>query len=331
MLDERARDILSFVQRQAQRNPDVVFGDGKERTRDSPEGRKFGRRLAAEGIVVLKNEQDVLPIEAKKVKRVALIGPNMKDRIISGGGSAALKASYIVTPYAGIVDNAPKGIEFDYAVGCYGAFRSTHRANGVIADGHDLAYKYTPTLEAYLKTPSGQPGWSCTFFNHDANGNSTGDPVAEFFLQDTRVKLNDFLPKGLTETWTIKLHGRLTMDKTADYEMGLTVAGRAKLFVNDKLIIDNWTKQRPGDFFYGYASCRPFRILSADGLVRHMQTRYGRRARYHLPDGGEAGRRPRRVHERESSRGHRVGPFAARPDARSSTSSLAVLRLNPQR
>lgn len=68
------------------------------------------------------------------------------------------------------------------------------------------------------------------------------------------MKLNDFLPKGLTETWTIKLHGSLTMDKTADYELGLTVAGRAKLFVNDKLTIDNWTKQRPGDFFYGYAS-----------------------------------------------------------------------------
>ncbi|EIW60730.1 glycoside hydrolase family 3 protein [Trametes versicolor FP-101664 SS1] len=242
-LDERAQDILSFVQRQAQRNPDVVFGDGEERTRDSPEGRKFCRRLAAEGIVVLKNEQDVLPIEAKKVKRVALIGPNMKDRIISGGGSAALKASYIVTPYAGIVDNAPKGIEFDYAVGCY-------------------AYKYTPTLEAYLKTPSGQPGWSCTFYNHDANGNPTGDAVAEFVLQDTRVKLNDFLPKGLTETWTIKLHGSLTMDKTADYELGLTVAGRAKLFVNDKLTIDNWTKQRPGDFFYGQGTVEELGTVS---------------------------------------------------------------------
>ena len=79
-----------------------------------------------------------------------------------------------------------------------------------------------------------------------------GDPVMEYVLQDTRVKLNDFLPSGLTDTWTIKLRGKLTMDKTADYDLGLTVAGRAKLFVNGKLTIDNWTKQRPGDFFYGY-------------------------------------------------------------------------------
>lgn len=114
------------------------------------------------------------------------------------------------------------------------------------------AYKYTPTLEAYLKTPSGEPGWLCTFYNHDENGNPVGDGVQDHVLQDTRVKLNDFLPSGLTPTWTIKLRGSLTMDKTGEYQLGLTVAGRAKLFVNDKLTIDNWTKQRPGDFFYGY-------------------------------------------------------------------------------
>lgn len=65
------------------------------------------------------------------------------------------------------------------------------------------------------------------------------------------MKLNDFLPAGLTPDWTIKLNGKLVFNKTADYELGLTVAGRAKLFVNGELAIDNWTKQRPGEFFYG--------------------------------------------------------------------------------
>ena len=65
------------------------------------------------------------------------------------------------------------------------------------------------------------------------------------------MKLNDFLPAGLTPTWSIKLTGQLQFEKTAEYELGLTVAGRAKLFVNGKLTIDNWTKQRPGEFFYG--------------------------------------------------------------------------------
>ena len=89
-----------------------------------------------------------------------------------------------------------------------------------------------------------------------------GAAVADFVLKDTRVKLNDFLPAGLTSTWTIKLVGKLTVEKTALYELGLTVAGRAKLFINGKLLIDNWTKQRPGEFFYGYVFSLPGRFRS---------------------------------------------------------------------
>ena len=43
----------------------------------------------------------------------------------------------------------------------------------------------------------------------------------------------------------------LSWVKAHAYELGLTVAGRGKLFVNGKLTVDNWTKQRPGEFFYG--------------------------------------------------------------------------------
>ena len=121
-LDERASTILSFVQKQARRNPEVVYGDGRERTRDSPEARAFTRKVAADGMVLLKNDGPALPLKSipgKKMK-VAVIGPNAKERIISGGGSAQLKPSYVISPYEGLVDNAPEGIEFSYEVGCYG-------------------------------------------------------------------------------------------------------------------------------------------------------------------------------------------------------------------
>ena len=118
-LDERATHMLNFLQQQTRRNAEVVYGDGVERSRDSPEARAFCRKLAADGMVVLKNEGGLLPLKEGKVKKIALIGPNMKDRIISGGGSAALRATYVVTPYAGLVDNAPKGVEFKYEIGCY--------------------------------------------------------------------------------------------------------------------------------------------------------------------------------------------------------------------
>lgn len=107
-----------------------------------------------------------------------------------------------------------------------------------------------PTLENSLTTPDGQAGWEACFYTHDEN-QQPKDEVAKFILNDTRVKLNDFLPEGLTPSWTIKLRGTLKVDKTAPFEFGLTVAGRAKLWVNGKMTIDNWTSQRPGEFFYG--------------------------------------------------------------------------------
>ncbi|KAJ3558052.1 hypothetical protein NM688_g1141 [Phlebia brevispora] len=246
-INERVSNLLSFVQRMAKRNPNVVYGDGKERTRHNKEAEQFTRKLAAEGMVLLKNDVPVLPVKPEngKAKKVAIIGPNAKDRVISGGGSAALKASYIVTPFEGLTKNAPAGLDIKYEVGCY-------------------AHKYLPTLEDLLKTPSGEPGWACSFYNHDEHGNPVGNSVADFVLNDTRIKLNDFLPTGLTPTWTIKLNGKLTVEKAAEYELGLTVAGRAKLFVDGKLVVDNWTRQRPGEFFYGQGTVEEIGVVKLE-------------------------------------------------------------------
>lgn len=119
-IDERVANILTFVQQQARKNPKVVFGDGIERSRDSPEGRQFCRALAAETIVLLKNRDSVLPLANDKPLNVAIIGPNVKERVISGGGSAALKATYVVTPWQGIKDGAHSESNLRYHVGCYG-------------------------------------------------------------------------------------------------------------------------------------------------------------------------------------------------------------------
>lgn len=78
------------------------------------------RRLAAESIVLLKNQGAVLPIRTKEVKKIAIVGGNAKAIVISGGGSASLKPSYFTTPYDGIVNALPEGIEVTYAEGAPG-------------------------------------------------------------------------------------------------------------------------------------------------------------------------------------------------------------------
>ncbi len=68
---------------------------------------------------------------------------------------------------------------------------------------------------------------------------------------DTRVKLNDYITDKLTPLWTLRLHGLLSLDYTGYFDFGLTVCGKAKLWIDGVLAIDNWTRQTPGDFGYG--------------------------------------------------------------------------------
>jgi len=95
-------------------------GDGEERTHESEEDTALLQKAAAESIVLLKNDNGLLPIDKTKVKKVAIVGGNAKAVILSGGGSAALKPSYFVSPYDGIVNALGKDVEVTYSEGARG-------------------------------------------------------------------------------------------------------------------------------------------------------------------------------------------------------------------
>ncbi len=75
------------------------------------------RKLASESIVLLKNQDDVLPLKPSELKKVAILGGNAKAVILSGGGSASLKPSYFITPYDGIASQLGKDVEITYSEG----------------------------------------------------------------------------------------------------------------------------------------------------------------------------------------------------------------------
>jgi beta-glucosidase len=116
-LKERARNVLRLVQKCAAGAPEVLDGDGEERTVDSPAHVKLMRHVAASSIVLLKNEDAILPLkpQEKAIKKVAIVGGNAIA--ISGGGSAALKPSFFVSPFDGIKNALGEGVEVTYAEG----------------------------------------------------------------------------------------------------------------------------------------------------------------------------------------------------------------------
>jgi len=77
-------------------------------------------------------------------------------------------------------------------------------------------------------------------------------PILEKVIKEARMLFDNLGMEDLTRKWTLKLRAQLLpREKDTLFEFGLTVAGRAKLWVDDKLVIDNWTRQRRGLEFFG--------------------------------------------------------------------------------
>ena len=80
----------------------------------TPESRQTAYEVASKSIVLLKNENNILPI-SKDVKKIAVIGRNAVALTQSGGIGAGVKSVYEITPLQGIQNKAPEGVEVVYA------------------------------------------------------------------------------------------------------------------------------------------------------------------------------------------------------------------------
>jgi len=97
-LNDKARRILRLIFRTTM-SANRPFGRFV-----SPEHSEVARKVAQEGIVLLKNEGQFFPIPAGKFKKIAVIGENATRSLIHGGGSTSLKAAYEVSPLQGLID-----------------------------------------------------------------------------------------------------------------------------------------------------------------------------------------------------------------------------------
>jgi beta-glucosidase len=84
---------------------------------DTPEQRALARKASAESIVLLKNADDVLPIDPSKIHSVVIIGPSAAVARTGGGGSSLVKPKYSVAPLKGIQDKASSRLQVSYALG----------------------------------------------------------------------------------------------------------------------------------------------------------------------------------------------------------------------
>ncbi|MGI6110311.1 MAG: beta-glucosidase [Eubacteriaceae bacterium] len=84
---------------------------------NTPEHHQKIYDVAAESVILLKNENKRLPLKADKLKTLLLIGDNADRQHASGGGSAEIKALYEITPLQGLKNRLGGNCEISFAQG----------------------------------------------------------------------------------------------------------------------------------------------------------------------------------------------------------------------
>ncbi|MGB5911679.1 MAG: glycoside hydrolase family 3 C-terminal domain-containing protein [Promethearchaeia archaeon] len=82
-------------------------------SRNSREHQIIARKIAEEGIVLLKNDNNLLPLNLGKLKTIAVLGPNVDKKMAYGGGSSGIQCPYEITPLQGIKEMCKEKVEIN--------------------------------------------------------------------------------------------------------------------------------------------------------------------------------------------------------------------------
>ena len=134
-LDDKVRRVLRLIYR-TEMNRNRPWG-----SMNSEEHYAAARRIAEEGIVLLKNDNNVLPINLEQVKKIAVVGENAVKMMTVGGGSSSLKVQREISPLDGIKARVGGKAEVVWVRGYVGDASGEY--NGVVT-GQNLKDERTP-------------------------------------------------------------------------------------------------------------------------------------------------------------------------------------------
>jgi beta-glucosidase len=206
----------------------------QETSIDRPEHRTLAREAASEAMVLLKND-DLLPLDADSIERLAVIGPNADRGQIMGGGSAALRPHYRVTPLDALGEKLGDSVEIVHARGAW-------------------TEKTTPAIAMVdLEAGADQPGLQVDFYpNQDCSGEPTyssrhADGQLLYFGRPSEV-----LP---SDGFSFKASGRFTPTESGIHTLSLVQAGRARVEVDGEVFLDGFADPPPpGEHFLSMGS-----------------------------------------------------------------------------
>jgi beta-glucosidase len=231
LVDAQVARLLTVFERIGALDDD---GPGDEASVDLPDHRRIAREAATASMVLLAND-GLLPFDRATLGTVAVIGPNADRARIMGGGSASLRAHYVVTPLEALRSALGDGVTVVHEPGC-----DNRKATPVLGGTGTAA-------------PSGiSEGFDVDWF---ANGALDGDPVHHSRTPAADVFALEPPVPGLGGRWSFRAHTTLTPDVTGTHVFTLVQAGAGRVIVGSETVIDGFGNRPPrGTAYFGMGS-----------------------------------------------------------------------------
>ena len=136
-LDDKVRRILRTIFRTSMR-PEPNYGRFV-----CPEHYQAARDISAAGVVLLKNDNNTLPLQVPEGGKVLVVGENAVKYMVVGGGSSNLKTAYEVNPLEGLKNAYGDNAQVTWARGYVGDTSTSYNA---VDTGQDLTDNRSPEV-----------------------------------------------------------------------------------------------------------------------------------------------------------------------------------------
>ncbi len=190
----------------------------------NPNHRRLAKAAAQESIVLLKNENKCLPL-SKTIQSIAVIGLDAVEARLGGYSGPGNNPVSILD---GIRNKLGKQISIQYAKGC---------------DRENLEYStISSDYLSYTTNGKAQKGVLGEYFN---NVNLSGKPVLTRIDPQIQFQWTLFSPdpeKLNYDFYSVRWTGQLKAPKTGKFKIGIDGNDGYRLYLNNKLVIDNWKK-----------------------------------------------------------------------------------------
>ncbi|WP_274620345.1 glycoside hydrolase family 3 C-terminal domain-containing protein [Colwellia maritima] len=209
VVDDKARRLL-----RVQHTIGMYDNNRKIGNRNTKTHQAAARKIAAEGVVLLKNKvvdsTPVLPLNITKIKNILVLGPNADKKHGTGGGSSEVKSLYEVTPLAGLKAALGDNVSIN-------VMRAKSSELSPIASDYVAGRHWT-----------GTPAWNISYYAEQAR---------KTLIEESWIVDSQFKPKKQLSPQHITMKAKIKPLASGIHHLHAEVQGDFQLKINNELVI----------------------------------------------------------------------------------------------